>query len=78
MLPTHFCENMTAVKLDNLEKISRRFDVVCAVIQRDGLVLAAQRSEVMSLPSNELHSLDWAEADVLVAGSYQSLHSGNS
>ena len=68
---------MTAVKLDNLEKISS-FDVVCAVIQRDGLVLAAQRSEVMSLPSNELHSLDWAEADVLVAGSYQSLHSGNS
>jgi 8-oxo-dGTP diphosphatase len=28
----------------------RQIDVACAIIERDGLVLAAQRSETMSLP----------------------------
>jgi 8-oxo-dGTP diphosphatase len=28
----------------------KKFDVSCAIIEKDGLVLAAQRSELMSLP----------------------------
>jgi 8-oxo-dGTP diphosphatase len=41
---------MTLIKLNNLEDTTKHVDVTCAIIQRDGLVLAAQRSAVMSLP----------------------------
>lgn len=142
---------MTSIKLINLGNITRHIDVTCAILLRDGLILAAQRSAVMNLPykwefpggkidpgespeeclhrelieelgirvrvgqrlpvsthqysaftvtlhpyictiesgeivlheheaikwlpPNELHSLDWAEADVPVVASYLSLQS---
>lgn len=44
-------KRMPSVELNNLENIAKHIDVACAVIQRDGLILAAQRSALMSLPN---------------------------
>lgn len=41
---------MTSIKLINLGNITRHIDVTCAILLRDGLILAAQRSAVMNLP----------------------------
>ena len=41
---------MTSIKLNNLGNKTKHIDVTCAIIQRGGLILAAQRSAAMSLP----------------------------
>lgn len=41
---------MKSMTSNNFENVTKHVDVACAIIQRDGLILAAQRSALMSLP----------------------------